>query len=106
MRTSVQYIGPLSVVDSGLADHAEAVVREAVSNAVRHAQATTLTVRVRVDDDLCIEVGDDGCGMPGEVTGSGLTNLKRRAEDAGGQFAVETLPSGGTLLRWSAPLVQ
>ncbi|MDP7736366.1 GAF domain-containing sensor histidine kinase [Mycobacterium paragordonae] len=106
LRTSVQYIGPLSVVDSGLADHAEAVVREAVSNAVRHAQATTLTVRVRVDDDLCIEVGDDGCGMPGDFTGSGLTNLKRRAEDAGGQFVVETQPSGGTLLRWSAPLVQ
>lgn len=106
LRTSVQYIGPLSVVDSGLADHAEAVVREAVSNAVRHAQATTLTVRVTVDDDLCIEVGDNGCGLPEEFTGSGLMNLKRRAEDAGGEFTVDTQASGGTLLRWSAPLVQ
>ncbi len=106
LRTSVQYIGPLSVVDSALADHAEAVVREAVSNAVRHARATALTVRVRVDDDLCIEVGDDGCGMPEQFTGSGLTNLRRRAEEAGGQFTVDTAASGGTLLRWSAPLVQ
>lgn len=106
LRTSVQYIGPLSVVDSMLADHAEAVVREAVSNAVRHAQATALTVRVRVDDDLCIEVGDDGRGMPDEITGSGLTNLERRAQEAGGEFAIGTQPSGGTLLRWSAPLVQ
>ncbi|MBX9638829.1 MAG: GAF domain-containing sensor histidine kinase [Mycobacteriaceae bacterium] len=106
LRTSVQYIGPLSVVDSVLADHAEAVVREAVSNAVRHAQATALTVRVRVDDDLCIEVGDDGRGMPEEITGSGLTNLRRRAEDAGGEFAIETTTWAGTLLRWSAPLVQ
>ncbi|MBI2698266.1 MULTISPECIES: GAF domain-containing sensor histidine kinase [Mycobacterium] len=106
LRTSVQYIGPLSVVDSVLADHAEAVVREAVSNAVRHAQASTLTVRVTVDDDLCIEVGDNGRGMPEEVTGSGLTNLRRRAEDAGGDFTVGAHPSGGTLLRWSAPLVQ
>ncbi|MDP7703386.1 MULTISPECIES: GAF domain-containing sensor histidine kinase [unclassified Mycobacterium] len=106
LRTSVQYIGPLSVVDSMLADHAEAVVREAVSNAVRHAQATALTVRVKVDDDLCIEVGDNGRGMPGEFTGSGLTNLKRRAEEAGGDFAIATQPSGGTLVRWSAPLVQ
>ena len=34
----MQFVGPLSVVDAALADHAEAVVREAVSNAVRHAR--------------------------------------------------------------------
>jgi two-component system, NarL family, sensor histidine kinase DevS len=64
LRTTVQYVGPLSVVDGGLADHAEAVVREALSNAVRHAGATTVTVRVAVDDDLSIEVSDNGRGMP------------------------------------------
>lgn len=107
LRTNVQYIGPLSVVDSTLADHAEAVVREAVSNAARHAHATTLTVRVTVDDDLRIEVSDNGCGMPDNFTASGLTNLRRRAEEAGGEFSVETQsPDGGTLLRWSAPLIQ
>ncbi|OBK92261.1 histidine kinase [Mycobacterium asiaticum] len=106
LRTTVQYIGPLSVVDSSLADHAEAVVREAVSNAARHAHASTLTVRIRVEDDLCIEVSDNGCGMPGEFTGSGLTNLRRRAEEVGGEFAFEKAPAGGTLLRWSAPLLQ
>lgn len=107
LRANVQFIGPLSVVDSTLADHAEAVVREAVSNAVRHAQATTLTVRVTVDDDLCIEVSDNGRGMPQEYTGSGLTNLRRRAEQAGGEFTLENMPDArGTLLRWSAPLLQ
>ncbi|OSC43216.1 hypoxia sensor histidine kinase DosS/DevS [Mycobacterium decipiens] len=107
LRSSVQFVGPLSVVDSVLADHAEAVVREAVSNAVRHAQASALTVRVKVDDDLCIEVSDNGRGMPDEFTGSGLTNLRRRAEQAGGEFRIErTTAAGGTLLRWSAPLLQ
>ncbi len=107
LRTTVQFVGPLSVVGSALADHAEAVVREAISNAVRHAQATTLTVRVKVDDDLCIEVSDNGRGMPGEFTGSGLTNLRRRAEQVSGEFTIENLPAGGgTLLRWSAPLLQ
>jgi two-component system sensor histidine kinase DevS len=107
LRTTVQFVGPLSVVDSALADHAEAVVREAVSNAVRHAEATALTVRVKVDDDLCIEVSDNGCGMPDEFTGSGLTNLRRRAEQAGGEFTVESTPdTGGSLLRWSVPLLQ
>lgn len=106
LRTTVQFVGPLSVVDAALADHAEAVVTEAVSNAVRHAAATTLTVRVTVDDDLCIEVGDNGRGVPDEFTGSGLTNLRRRAEQAGGACVLERPVGGGTVLRWSAPLLQ
>jgi signal transduction histidine kinase len=104
LRTTVQIVGPLSVVDATLADHAEAVVREAVSNAVRHARATTLTVSVKVGDDLLIEVVDDGQGVPDDITGSGLTNLRRRAGDVGGDFTIERAPGGGTLLRWSAPL--
>ncbi|BCI90348.1 hypothetical protein NIIDMKKI_55540 [Mycobacterium kansasii] len=63
-------------------------------------------VRVKVADDLCIEVSDNGCGMPDQFTASGLTNLRRRAEEAGGEFAIEATASGGTLLRWSAPLLQ
>jgi signal transduction histidine kinase len=104
VRTTVQYVGPLSVVDVALADQAEAVVREAVSNAVRHADATSLAVTVTVADDLCIEVVDDGRGIPDDVTGSGLTNLHQRAADAGGTFTVEALPGRGTKLRWCAPL--
>ena len=104
VRTTVQYVGPLSVVDAALADHAEAVVREAVSNAVRHAAATSLAVTVTVADDLYIDVVDDGRGMPADVTGSGLRNLHERAADASGTFTVEALPSRGTKLRWCAPL--
>ena len=104
LRTTVQYTGPLSVVDAALADHAEAVVREAVSNVVRHADATTLTVNVTVDDDLCIEVIDNGRGISGDITGSGLTNLRRRAEDVGGTFTTDQMPTGGTKLKWCAPL--
>ena len=104
LRTSAQYSGPLSVIDVALADHAEAVVREAVSNAVRHANATTLTVNVSVGDDLCIEVVDDGQGIADDITPSGLTNLRQRAEDAGGSFSVDAVALGGTKLKWSAPL--
>ena len=107
LRTTVQFVGPLSVVGNALADHAEAVVREAISNAVRHADATTLTVRLTIDDDLCIEVSDDGRGMPEEFTASGLTNLRRRAKQAGGELTIACAPGTcGTLLRWSAPLLQ
>jgi signal transduction histidine kinase len=104
LHIMTQFIGPLSVVDAGLADHTEAVVREAVSNAARHANATTLTVSVKVEDELCIEVVDNGRGIPEHITGSGLTNLLQRAQQVGGAFTVDTPPTGGTLLRWSAPL--
>ncbi|ULE35418.1 sensor histidine kinase [Mycobacterium sp. IDR2000157661] len=104
LRTSVHFSGPLSVVDGVLADHAEAVVREAVSNAVRHAAASTLAVSVEVGDELTIEVTDDGKGIAEDVTGSGLTNLRRRADDVGGLLSLAPGPAGGTRLRWSAPL--
>jgi signal transduction histidine kinase len=104
LRTSVQYSGPLSVIDATLADHAEAVVREAISNAVRHADATSLTISVVVEDDLCIEVVDNGRGIGAEITESGLTNLRKRAEDVGGTLDIEAVPTGGTKLRWCAPL--
>ncbi|WP_232064655.1 GAF domain-containing sensor histidine kinase [Mycobacterium cookii] len=102
--TTVQFVGPLSVVDAALADHAEAVVREAVGNVVRHASATRLAVTVTVEDDVCIEVIDNGRGFSCGVSGRGLSGLHHRAQQAGGAFSITDAPGGGTVLRWSAPL--
>lgn len=104
IRTTVQYSGPLSVIDPALADHAEAVVREAVSNAVRHADATSLAITVAANDELAIEVVDNGRGITGSITGSGLTNLGQRAADAGGSLTIGSADGGGTRLRWAVPL--
>ncbi|WP_433560334.1 sensor histidine kinase [Nocardia sp. CA-151230] len=105
LRTSLRASGPLSVVAPVLADHAEAVVREAVSNAVRHANAHSLSVTLDVADDLTITVSDDGTGIPDNITPSGLSNLSRRAQDLGGTFTILPNPDDtGTRLRWSAPL--
>jgi signal transduction histidine kinase len=104
VRTTVQFVGPLSVVGAANADHAEAVVRDAVSNAVRRAGATKLAVTVKVEDDMCIEVVDNGRGVTGGITGSGLTRLHQRAQQAGGALSIANVPGGGTVLRWSAPL--
>ena len=104
VRTTAHYSGPLSVVNAALAEHAEAVVREGISNAVRHGHATAVTIRVSVDDDLCIEVIDNGCGIGETGTESGLANLARRADACNGEFSVGAVDTGGTELRWSAPL--
>jgi signal transduction histidine kinase len=104
LRTTVHYNGPLSVIESNLADHAEAVVREAVSNAVRHGKATAITVTISVNNNLHIEVVDNGQGLCDPITESGLANLRHRATDSGGDMIVEPAVDQGTVLRWWAPL--
>jgi len=87
--------------------HAVAVVREAVSNAVRHGRPNTLTITVQADDgELVIDVLHDGMGIDPEQTRSGLRNLEERARQCGGKLSVkaEAEPAGGTRLVWRVPL--
>jgi signal transduction histidine kinase len=91
-------------VPDDIGEHAEAAVGEAVANAVRHANATELTVTVEATDALTISVVDNGVGLPAEVARSGLRNLEQRAARLGGTLSVETEPLGGTRLTWSVPL--
>ncbi|MFG1797192.1 sensor histidine kinase [Nocardia sp. NPDC049149] len=111
MRATFSVSGPLSVLEAELADDAEAVVREAVSNAVRHSGGDTVAVSISVDDDLTIVVTDNGWGVPNHVVRSGLRNLEQRAEKAGGQFGLTPADEAtagsdlpGTRLCWSVPL--
>ena len=104
LRTTVRISGPVGVVSPALGEHAEAVLREALSNAVRHAQASTVVVTISVADHLAVEVVDDGIGIPDTVAHSGLHNLRERATEAGGTFNVARNDQGGTRLFWSAPL--
>jgi signal transduction histidine kinase len=104
LRITVRMVGPLDVVAGPLADDATSVLREAVSNVVRHAHAHSLSVAVSMDDDLVIDVSDDGVGIAPTVARSGLHNLAHRAAKAGGSFACTRRPEGGTQVLWSAPL--
>ncbi len=105
ITTTVRLSGPLSVVGEELADHAESVVMEATSNTVRHSGASTLTIDVTVADNLVIEVVDNGRGVPADnKRRSGLANLQSRAEQVGGTCDINSRPSGGTQLLWTAPL--
>lgn len=104
VHTSLHLTGPLAAVPPTLADHIEAVVREAVANVVRHSGAGSLTIDLDVADELSITVTDDGCGIGAPARRSGLDNLAARAREAGGNFTVTTPEDGGTRLRWTAPL--
>ncbi|WP_324274706.1 GAF domain-containing sensor histidine kinase [Blastococcus brunescens] len=80
-----------------------AVVRELVTNVVRHARARRVTVSVEVRDTACVVVTDDGRGLPPVTVRSGLANLADRAERRGGAMACTSSPSG-TEIRWTAPV--
>jgi signal transduction histidine kinase len=93
-----------TLVAEELATHATAVLREAVSNAIRHSHAGEIVVTVEATTDLIIDVVDDGVGMPPGVARSGLLGVERRAAKCHGMAVVVPGLDGGTRLTWRAPL--
>lgn len=105
LSQSVSIVGPVDAkTPDRIGEHAEAVLREAVSNAARHAHATAVTVTIEAGDDLTIDVADNGRGIPAGARRSGLLNLDKRATECGGRCELLDRPGGGTHLRWRAPL--
>jgi signal transduction histidine kinase len=75
------------------------VVAEALANAIKHAGATTLSVRLeRTESKLLIEVADDGVGGAAAGAGAGLRGLLDRVDVLGGQLAIDSPPGQGTHL--------
>ncbi|HME77807.1 MAG TPA: GAF domain-containing sensor histidine kinase [Mycobacterium sp.] len=106
IATTVHMSGPMTVVGGDLADHGAAVVIEAISNTLRHSGATSLTVEVTIMDDVSIDIVDNGHGIPADnQRRSGLANLQRRAQQAGGDCHISSPPAGGTRVHWTAPLL-
>jgi signal transduction histidine kinase len=89
-------------------------LREALSNAARHAHASLVEVTFEVDCDLGVIVRDNGAGMRPAADWSGLANLTERAAELGGSLSVTSATSadgggtsadeGGTRLEWRIPL--
>ncbi|NMN99811.1 GAF domain-containing protein [Gordonia sp. TBRC 11910] len=103
---SVRFDGAVdTLVPDDLASHLEAVVREALSNALRHSGAGRIDIVVAVaDEDLVVTVADDGCGIPSDAHRRGLRNLADRAVECGGRLTLAVPAGGGTELKWVVPL--
>jgi signal transduction histidine kinase len=97
--------GPVdSAVPHEARPHLLAVLREGLSNAARHAKATTVEVVIQVGTEVVLTVADNGRGIEEGVRVSGIRNMHERAVELGGSCEVVPRPEGGTLLRWSVPL--
>jgi signal transduction histidine kinase len=102
-------IEKLPVLGAGVEREIAAIAQEALTNAVRHARARKITVRVAGSRSLGLRlsVADDGRGIARERFGSGfgLTSMQERAERIGGSLTIVTAPRAGTevVLAWEPP---
>jgi PAS domain S-box-containing protein len=81
------------------------IVSEALTNVVKHAQATTVKVDMTLADDvLRFEITDDGRGGADPFAGTGILGLRDRAEAVGGTLFVISPPGKGTIVTAQIPL--
>ena len=94
-----------TLVPANVGEQLIAVLREALSNAARHAHANAVDIEVGADPSrVVLLVRDDGRGIPDGGRRSGLANLATRARDLGGTFEARPGSAGGTVIEWSVPL--
>jgi signal transduction histidine kinase len=93
---------PVFVTDSSVATHLYRIAQEAISNAVKHGRAKTITIAlVQSGPDVTLTITDDGCGMGGNwpaVKGMGLRIMDYRAEMVGAVIQIGPAPNQGTFV--------
>jgi signal transduction histidine kinase len=102
---AIRFSGVIDTLPEDVGDDLEAVLREALSNVARHAQAHCVDVDVTTGTgQLRLDVRDDGVGIGPTTRRSGLVNLGRRAARHGGTCTVEPAQPSGTRLSLCVPL--
>ena len=102
---SLRLVGPLDEeVPGEVGEQLLVALREALSNAARHAGASSVDVTVDCGSDLMLRVRDNGQGLGKSTRRSGLANLAARASGLGGALRVKPAEGGGTDLEWRAAL--
>jgi signal transduction histidine kinase len=93
------------IVPAEMIEDVVAVVRESVTNVVRHARATHTDVGIQVDEDhVTIRIDDDGIGYAPRGRASGTANIAARADRLGGSSSIRSRDTGGTAVLWRVPL--
>jgi len=105
-RPRLTCTGPLdTAVPATVRPQILAAIRESLSNVVRHAQATEVTVEVTVaSDEVTARISDNGIGITDTDRQSGLRNLRQRAQALGGAVRLSANQPHGTVLELRAPV--
>lgn len=95
---------PVSIPDNFLATQLFLIAREATHNAVKHAQAKRIVIRMRQDGGETLSIEDDGQGIQADLAkpdGEGIRIMRRRAELIDGKLNIESRKQGGTVVTCS-----
>lgn len=95
------------IKDPEVAMHLYRITQEALSNAMRHANASRVTLRLAHEPrQLSVSVADDGCGsgVQARPNGMGWRTMRYRANLIGAKIEVENPPAGGTTVRCLLPI--
>jgi PAS domain S-box-containing protein len=104
---AVSFDGPVDTLASGeITESLTAVLREALSNVARHAQASVVSIEVRAHDDMTLVVTDNGSGATSfeRDGGHGVANLRERARLLSGDASITSVAPHGTRVEWTVPL--
>ncbi|HEX5189193.1 MAG TPA: GAF domain-containing protein [Streptosporangiaceae bacterium] len=101
---AMRLAGPVDELPAEIADNLLHALREALSNAARHARPTAVDVSVEAGNDAILVVRDNGPGLKPGGRRSGLANLAERASLLGGSMQTRDAAGGGTEIEWRAPL--
>ena len=98
----------LSLTDPKRAQILLRCAQEVITNAVRHAHASNLWIRLTADDEgLRLEARDDGRGATELLPGNGLTGMRERIKELGGRLEIMTRPNSGFRINaWMPPEIQ
>lgn len=93
--------------DIGMRKNIILIIKEAVNNALKYSKATELVISLKIEDNkVWLVVADNGVGFdPHQISGNGVTNMRRRTEELNGRFMLLSEPGKGTSIQATVPLI-
>jgi hypothetical protein len=106
----LEFSGKLDTLGEALNINIYRIVQEAVTNALRHAEATEMTIKLELlqPDAVRLTIADNGIGMImcniDQTKHFGLLGMRERVQSLRGKFEVESLPGNGTSIKVEIPV--
>jgi len=106
LQISFDTTEPMPSLPAAVEVAAYRIVLEAFTNIIQYAEASACHIKLKLEDNsLLLEVSDNGKGLsPNKRSGVGLTSMRERASELGGECVVENNPAGGALVKAKLPI--